>query len=107
MNKKIVGVMLCLLMLVAIPVAAGVQSTTSPDESDGLFTRTVVRGVILGSRTDGRTTTFFALAVHYTTYKLIGEPETGMIILKRVTFNGNFIGHLGKFTISGNFRGAI
>ena len=107
MNKKIVGIMLCLLMLMAIPIAAGIQTTTTKDSSDGMFGRTYIRGIILGHRTEGRTTTFFALYVHYTHYKLLGEPESGFVILKPVSFNGKFMGHMGLFYISGTFYGSF
>jgi len=106
MNKKLIGVALCFIMLSTIPVAAGLTDTAS-DESDGIFGRTVVRGVILFPRTEGRTTTFFAVFVHYTTYKLLGEPESGVLILKHVEFNGKFIGVMSKFYVAGTFRGTI
>ena len=105
MNKKIVGVVLCLLMLTVIPVAVGMQSTV--DENDALLKRTVVRGVILNSKTEGRTTTFFALYVHYATYGLMGEIDSGVLMLKRVSFNGKFNGFMGKFYVAGSFWGSI
>jgi hypothetical protein len=108
MNKKIVGILICMLMLSTIPVVAGIHGDTETTTgSDGLLGRTVVRGVILGSHSTDRTTSFFALRVHYTTYSLFGQPESGFLILKRVTFTGQFIGYLGKFYIAGTFRGSV
>ena len=92
-------------MLMAIPIAAGMQSTTTDSGSDALFGRTVVRGYILGHKEQGRTTVFFALFVHYTTYSLMGGAHSGYLIMKRVAFNGNFMGAMGKFYIAGSFHG--
>ena len=104
MNKKILGIILCVIMLMAIPVAAGMQSTTS-DKNDGIFGRTTVRGVILGSQSEGRSSSFFALFVHYTSYSLLGGEQSGYIIMKRVSFPGKFMGYMGKFYIAGSFWG--
>ena len=105
MNRKIVGVLLCMLMVAAIPVAAGMQCDTGTEEPLGPFSKTTVRGFILGSSTDGWSTSFFALRVKYTTTNLFGEQESDVLILQRVTFTGKLIGHLGKFYISGIFHG--
>ena len=107
MNKKIIGVLLCLIMLAAIPTAAGMQSDAESEDSLGLFGRTTVRGFILGSRTEGRITSFFALRVVYTTSSLFGEDESGVVMFRRVTFMGDFTGYLGQFCVNGMFRGTI
>ena len=108
MKSKIVAILLCMLMIAVIPLAAGMNcATETGQESDGIFSKTVVRGVILGSKTDGKTTSFFALRVHYTTYNLFGEDESGFIMFQKVSFNSKFTGYLGKFYVSGAFRGSI
>jgi hypothetical protein len=107
MNKKIVGVLFCLIMLAAIPMAAGMQSDAESEDSLGLFGRTTVRGFILGSRTEGRITSFYALRVVYTTSSLFGEDESGVVMFQRISFTGKFTGHLGRFYVNGMFRGTI
>ena len=104
MNKKIVGTLVCMLILASIPIVAG---THVEEKEDALFGRTIVRGIILNPNTEGRTTSFFALRVHYTTYNLLGEVDSGVLILKRVVFRGNFVGYMGNFYISGTFRGTV
>ena len=104
MNKKIVGIILCTLMLAAIPVAAGTSSDTDTEKT-GIFGKTYVRGFILGSRTEGIVTSFFALLVHYRTYSLFGETDSGVLVFQKVSFIGKFSGHLGRFYVMGTFRG--
>ena len=106
MKKKILGVLLCMLMLATIPVAAGMQyDTETEEESLGLFSETTVNGFILGSSTAGFKTSFFALFVKYSISNLFGEEESGVLILQRVTFFGKFTGNIANFYISGTFRG--
>lgn len=108
MNKKIIGIALCVLMLTLIPTAAGLQSAPEEAEgADGLLKRTVVKGFIFNPKTEGRTTTFLALFIQYTTYGLMGETDSGVVVLRRVSFNGRFTGFMGKFYVQGSFRGTI
>jgi len=108
MNKKILAVLLCMLMVAVVPVATGMQCGPETDDvSAGLFSRTVVRGFILGSRTEGMVTSFFALSVYYTTYSLFGEEESGVLVLQTVRFIGKFTGHMGRFYVSGTFHGTV
>ena len=106
MNKKIIGILLCMLMLATtIPIVAGGNTDTVAPA--GPFSKTTVRGFILGSRTEGMVTSFFAILVHYTTSSLIAEDVSGVIILQRVSFVGKFTGHMGRLYISGMFRGTV
>ena len=108
MKKKLIGILLCMLKIATVPIAAGINNDVQEDqEKDGILSRTVVRGFILSSNVGERSTSFFALRVHYTTYNLFGEEQTGVLMLKRVTFTGKFTGHLGNFYIAGTFRGDV
>jgi|GEM_PF-3162361 hypothetical protein len=103
MKRKIIVVTLCVLMIAAmLPVATAVNTDS---ETDGchkkLFTKTIIKGFILGPEKQGRTLTFFAVLVYYSSSSLLGETETGVLMMKRVLINGYFIGSIGKFYISG------
>ena len=107
MNKKIVGIILCTLMLATIPLAAAMpHEAENATENTGIFDRTVVQGIILGSRSEGRVTSFFAIFVHYKTYSLLGEKDSGVLMFQKVSFTGKFTGHLGRFFVMGTFPGS-
>ena len=107
MNKKIVGIILCTIMLATIPLAAAMpHDAGNAAENTGIFDRTVVKGIILGSKTEGRVTTFFALFVQYKTYSLLGEKDSGVLMLQKVSFTGKFVGKIGTFFIMGTFHGS-
>ena len=105
MKKKLISVLLCMLILATIPIATGMQCDKESEESLGLFSKTTVKGFIFGSSTTGLKTTFFAVVVKYTTSNLFGEEESGILVLREVTFLGKFCGQMGDFYISGTFRG--
>ena len=108
MNKKILAVLLCMLVVATVPVATAMaQAPQEEDETTGIFSRTRVCGLILGSKSNGLTTSFTALFVSYKTNNLIAEDESGILILKRVTFMGKFTGYMGKFFVCGTFRGSV
>ena len=114
MNKKILSIFFCMLLFATIPIAvgtAGNQSGTNMDPTakpQGIFDRTYVRGFILGQHTEGRTTTFFAVFVRYTSHSLLQESESGFFVLQRVSFTRGlyekgFTGKMGMFYINGIF----
>ncbi len=107
MNKKIVGIILCTLMLATIPLAAAMpHEANNATENTGIFDRTVVKGIILGSRTEGRVTSFFAVFVQYKTYSFLGEKDSGILMFQKVSFIGKFTGKIGQFFIMGTFPGS-
>ena len=108
MNKKIVGIILCTLMLATIPLAAAMpHEAENATENTGIFDRTVVQGIILGSKTEGRVTSFFAIFVHYKIYSLLGgEKDSGVLMFQKVSFTGKFTGKIGQFFIMGTFPGS-
>ena len=107
MNKKIIAICFCLLMFATVPLAAGMQATTTaPPENSGLLGRTMVRGIIVGHHTEGLFTTFNAVFCHYTTFRLLHQPESGFLVLRQVTFIGQFHGHFGMLMVNGWFHGS-
>lgn len=108
MNKKVIALLLCMLVLATVPVASAMaQAPQEEDETTGIFSRTRVCGFILGKKSNGLTTSFTALCVSYKTNNLIAEDESGILILKRVTFLGKFTGYMGNFFICGSFPGSV
>ena len=92
MNKKIIGIFICMLLLMTIPVSA--SHDDSKDNPTGPLTKTTVRGIVCLVHTQEGilkdTTSFLAIRVKYTTSSLLGEDVSGTLILKRVTFKGKF-----------------
>jgi hypothetical protein len=106
MNKKIIAIVFCVLMLVTIPIAAGLHATPTDEPKDtGLFDKTYVHGFILGHKTHGRTTSFFAVYCHYKVFRLLHQPESGVLMFRHVEFKGEFKGDMGRFYINGMFHG--
>jgi len=108
MNTKLGAMLLCVLLIATVPVASGMaQSVQTSEDSVGLFSKTQVVGLILGSRTSGITTSFFAVCVFYKTNNLIAEDESGVLLFQRVSFVGKFNGFMGKLFVFGSFKGNI
>lgn len=108
MSKKIGAILLCMLLVATIPVASGLAQPEETKEAPvGILSKTQVFGLILGSRTSGYSTSFFAVCVFYKTNNLIAEDESGVIMFQRVSFVGNFNGFMGKLFVAGSFRGSI
>jgi len=110
MNKKIVAIVLCFVFLATIPLAAGKQTATEqqindPQEPQGFLGRTYVRGLILGYKTQGLWTTFYAVFCHFKTVYLLREPVSGYYMFEQVQFLGKIRGHIGMFYINGIFHG--
>lgn len=118
MNKKLFGILACMLMLSSIPMVAGDNIATSDTElkeseiepePTGLFDQTFIRGFYLGVPDFGiLRTTIFALRLKYTTRNLFGDESTisGTFILQKVAFSGKFIGFIGRHYIFGMFTGS-
>ena len=110
MNKKILAMGICMLLLATIPVAVGKTSVTAPEiqppaETQGFLGKTVVRGFIFGYHTKGLMTSFFAVFCHYKTFYLLREPVSGIYFMKNVEFLGKIKGHIGMIYINGVFHG--
>ena len=112
-KRKVIGILLCMLMLAAIPLAAGI-SVTPETEDTAAIGRTVCRGLFFNFKTVGLKNQFFALRVHYT--EVTGtETTTGVVRMRRVQvgkWTGGYlreIGPLGMFGYMGmaTFTGGI
>ena len=129
MKKKIVGILTCMMLMVIIPGAAGLNydaDTTEETnlicddvleetnlicddepEPTGILDRTIIRGVVLFPRsTFGGEFRFFAARIHYTTIYL-GGIKSGTIMLRSITLPSIPNGFIGNFYIMGSFRGNL
>ena len=103
MNKKIIGILICMLMLSTIPLAAGMTADLEQQRSPN-NKKTFVSGVIIGTRISGggNWVTFFALNVRY---RVIGTGDHGIYRLQLVRFPNDFTGFLTTPFIFGVFDG--
>ena len=136
MKKKVVGILICMMLMIMIPGAAGLNYDTCDDateelnydtcadateelnviytndddpdpEPEGIFDRTIIRGVVLFPRsTLGGDFRFFALRIHYTTFYL-GGIKKGTVMLRSITLRDIPKGIIGDFYIIGTFRGNL
>ena len=115
MKKKVIGILVCMMLMAMIPAAAGlncdIQETETKKiisvdpETEGLLDRTTFRGIVLFQRgTRGGNYKFFAIRLHYTTITL-GGVKTGNILMKSITLPDVPNGYHGNFYIMGTFRG--
>ncbi|MEM0466150.1 MAG: hypothetical protein QXX20_00900 [Candidatus Thermoplasmatota archaeon] len=109
MKKKILGIIMCMLLIGVLPNIAAMTCTPQPDEQPtGIFDRTFIRGFILFPRVSrfGDTMKFFALNLHYRTTNLLGTIS-GTMRLKRIEIPLEFHGFRGNFYIFGTFKGNL
>jgi len=119
MKKKVVGILVCMMLVTMIPGAAGLNYDTDATEeetkviyddepeTEGLLDKTIIRGVVLFPRsTLGGEFKFFALRIHYTTIYL-GGVKKGTIMLRSITLRNVPNGIISNFFIVGMFRGNL
>ena len=117
MKKKIIGILVCIMLMAMIPVAAGLNCETQTTEiksisdngpePEGLLDRTIIRGIVMFPRaTRDGDFKFFAIRLHYTTIAL-GEVKTGSILLRSITLPNVPNGLIGNFYILCSFRGNL
>lgn len=118
MKKKVVGILICMMLMTMIPGAAGLNYNIDATEetkviyddepeTEGLLDKTVIRGVVLFPRsTLGGEFKFFALRIHYTTVYL-GGVKKGTVMLRSITLHNIPNGIIGNFYIAGMFRGNL
>lgn len=89
MKKKIIGILICSVLLSAIPVVA--ESNTIIDNIDDVAPtgvikdRIIMRGLVLNPHTSiGGSFVFFSLRVHYMSFGTQGL-KTGIVHLRRLT----------------------
>jgi len=117
MKKKVIGILVCMMLMAMIPVAAGLNYDTETTETkficnnepepESILDYTIIRGVVLSPRsTFGGDFRFFAVRIHYITIYL-GGIKTGTIILRSITLPSIPNGFVGNFYILGSFRGNL
>jgi len=110
MKKKVIGILVCIMLMAVIPTAAGMNCDTKtkaiandgPDsETEGLLKdKIILRGIVFNPHTTfGGKFAFFSFRVHYTAIGIQGI-RTGTLLMRRVTLpddpNG-FIGNMYMF----------
>lgn len=107
MKKKIIGIMVCMMMLAMIPIASGANFCSDAGET-GPLDKTFIRGIVLFPRpsVNGKNLVFFAFRLHYRTTNMF-DPEVGVLRLQRVTIPRDLQGYVGKFYIFGSFKGSL
>lgn len=109
MKSKVVGVLVCMMMLATIPIAAGLNCKVgSKCETTDIIAKTTIRGIVLFPRIsqDGKTINFLAIRLAFRTIKPDGITH-GMVKLHRFQIPKNFNGYLGNYYIFGSFIGCL
>jgi len=109
MNSKVVGILVCMMMLTTIPIASGLNCEVGYKcGTTGIFDKTIIRGIVLFPRVsqDGKTINFLALRLSFRTIYLDGITH-GIVKFQRIQIPNNFKGYLGNFYIFGSFRGSL
>ena len=117
MKKKIIGILVCTMLMAMMPVVAGLNYDTETTETkfisnnepepEGILDHTIIRGVVLFPRSAfGGEFRFFAVRIYYTTIYL-GGVKSGTIILRNITLPSIPNGFIGNFYIMGLFRGNL
>ena len=120
MKKKVIGILVCIMLMAVIPTAAGLNCDTqakeakilsddNPDsETEGLLKdRIILRGIVFNPHTTfGGKFAFFGVRVHYTAIGLEGV-RTGSILLKRVTLPADPNGFIGNTYICVTLRARL
>ncbi len=95
-KRKIIGVLICMLLLTTIPLAAGMAAekvTETKDEpkgeTEGIFGITIIRGFISNVKQRGTDITFRAIRLHYITISGM-EKSIGVLHFEKCRVN-NFM----------------
>ena len=114
-KRKVIGILVCMLMLTTIPLAAGMTADSEPDDPETTdIGRTIVRGFVFNYRPTGFGHQFFALRVHY--IEITGTTRTTGVITfrpcdvgKELLIGFNYMGPVGMFgyMFGATFRGGI
>lgn len=107
-KKKIIGLLVCMLVLMTIPLAAGIEITPEPEEEPVQLGSTVLRGIITKPRltVGGHYITFRALRLHYRVRSL-GETKSGLLRgFQKITVSTDFMGFLGNHYVLARFSEA-
>lgn len=109
MKRKLIGIVMCTLLLAAIPMAAGMAiPKQEKQEPTGLLDMTILRGFVLFKRVtdNGKTLRCFAIRVHYTTFGL-GGLDTGVLKLRPIAIPNSLRGMYVRFYLFSIFHGSV
>lgn len=104
MKRKLIGILVCVLLLTTIPLAAGItiEKETEPEEEpEGIFGLAWVRGWILNPRETGNRISGRAIRLHFIEFSGL-ETRRGVVTLRRVNFRAGmflditYMGELGS-----------
>jgi len=109
MKNKIIGIVICVMMLVTIlPITALATTIISePQTTPEVLGRTNVMGFVLykGTSDMGKTINLFAIKLRYSTISITGERSMGVIVMEPVEIPSSAIGYLGHMFIFVTFHG--
>ena len=84
MKSKLVGIMMCMMLVAAVPLTAGaIIPKNQTSQPVNLFDTTIVHGIVLFKRVadGGKNLRFFALRIEYLTISAHGDHKSGVIKL--------------------------
>lgn len=100
---------MCMMLLAAVPIAAGMTINNSKEEPANIFDFTTIHGFVVLKRSvdGGRNLRFFAIRIHYTTVSLNGDHRSGVLKLRPLMIPNSMKGYFGQFYIFASFMGSI
>jgi hypothetical protein len=109
MKSKLVGIVICLMMLATILPITAMATTDNTANPTGIFDHTTIRGIVLFKRTSdgGKNVHFFAVRLHYSTIRLSGEHFSGVLKMQTITVPSDMTGFYGRMFIFASFHGAL
>jgi hypothetical protein len=113
MKKKIIGLLICMLMLTTIPLAAGMTEETEQDPETQAIGRVFLKGLLFHKLRKGNTNHAMAIRLFYIQFTPT-ERTMGWVTLNTVIFKDSaYLGRmyevgLGLFTyVFGFFEGGL
>lgn len=109
MKKKVIGILVCMMLMAVIPAAAGMNCNTEPDaETEGLVKeRIILRGLIINPHTTlGGKFVFLGIRVHYTAIGMQGIRR-GVLHMQRITLPDTPNGLITNGYMLASYRGHI
>jgi len=110
MKSKLIGILMCMMLVAAVPIAAGaVLPKSQTSQPTNLFDTTILHGIVLFKRVadGGITLRFFALRVQYITISADGDHRTGVIKLRPILIPNSMKGYYRNLYIVAVFHGSI
>lgn len=102
-KRKILGILVCMLMLTTIPLAAGGMNDKSPEpETTELIGRAIVRGFFMNPEYNGNDIEFRAIRIHYTVFTGT-ETAIGIVRLKKCEVKNGLFSNIHTFGPLNNF----